>query len=194
MVFRPQRNAHQALKRSGGDHHGGTYAMACRGGTSRVSFDQVSHDHLKRFLAHRIGDPRLLRIIDRFLKAGCWRDGAFSASDQGYATRRIGFARARQHLSALHIGYLVLRQRASRSPCQGKAFLVRYADDLSRLLHTGRTTLDGSLTENSGTGSPSSSAWEWEPTKTRLLRFGDQARRNANTTIVADPLPSISWA
>jgi retron-type reverse transcriptase len=37
---------------------------------SRRTFDRVSHEHLKRFLAHRITDPRLLRIIDRFRKTG----------------------------------------------------------------------------------------------------------------------------
>jgi hypothetical protein len=57
---------------------------SCRGGQSvEWSFDHVSHYHLQRFLAHRISDPRLLRIIERFLKAGVMEDGVMSASDQG---------------------------------------------------------------------------------------------------------------
>jgi RNA-directed DNA polymerase len=37
----------------------------------------------KTFLEHRIGDPNLLRIVRRFLKAGIMEDGAFTASDEG---------------------------------------------------------------------------------------------------------------
>ncbi|BBA33006.1 retron-type reverse transcriptase [Methylocaldum marinum] len=36
-----------------------------------------------RFLAHRIKDPALLRIIRRFLKAGVLESGRFSASEAG---------------------------------------------------------------------------------------------------------------
>ena len=46
-------------------------------------FDHVSHAHLLRFLEHRIGDPNLLRIIQRFLKAGVMEDGVFTASEEG---------------------------------------------------------------------------------------------------------------
>lgn len=80
--FRPQRNAHQALKRLA--------EIITRGRTQWIVeadikgfFDNVSHDHLRRFLVHRIADPRLLRIIERFLKAGVMEDGVISASDQG---------------------------------------------------------------------------------------------------------------
>jgi retron-type reverse transcriptase len=33
-------------------------------------FDHVSHTHLVRFLEHRIADPKLLRLVQRFLKVG----------------------------------------------------------------------------------------------------------------------------
>jgi RNA-directed DNA polymerase len=43
-------------------------------------FNPVSHAHLVSFLEHRIADPKLLRIVQRFLKAGVMEDGAFTAS------------------------------------------------------------------------------------------------------------------
>jgi hypothetical protein len=80
--FRPQRNAHQALKRLAEvitlERTQWIVEADIKG-----FFDHVSHYHLQRFLAHRISDPRLLRIIERFLKAGVLEDGVMSASDQG---------------------------------------------------------------------------------------------------------------
>jgi RNA-directed DNA polymerase len=80
--FRPGRNAHQALKRLAEiitiERTQWIVEADIKG-----FFDNVSHDHLRRFLAHRISDTRLLRIIDRFLKAGVLKDGAFNASEQG---------------------------------------------------------------------------------------------------------------
>jgi len=49
----------------------------------RNFFGSVSHEHMQRFVAHRIGDKNLLRLIQRFLKAGVLEDGAFSATDEG---------------------------------------------------------------------------------------------------------------
>ena len=46
-------------------------------------FGSVSHEHMQRFVAHRVGDKNLLRLIQRFLKAGVLEDGAFSATDEG---------------------------------------------------------------------------------------------------------------
>ena len=43
----------------------------------------MSHAHLVKFLAHRIADPKLLRMIQRFLKAGIMEDGRFTASEEG---------------------------------------------------------------------------------------------------------------
>ena len=48
-----------------------------------ISFDHVSHEHMVRFLEHRIADPSFLRLIRRFLKAGVLEDGAFHASEEG---------------------------------------------------------------------------------------------------------------
>ncbi len=41
----------------------------------RSFFDSMSHEWLIRFVEHRIGDPRLIRLIRKWLKAGVM-DGA----------------------------------------------------------------------------------------------------------------------
>ena len=41
----------------------------------RSFFDEVSHKWMIKFLEHRIGDPRMLRLISRMLKGGIMEDG-----------------------------------------------------------------------------------------------------------------------
>jgi hypothetical protein len=42
----------------------------------RSFFDSVSQSHLVRLLEHRIADPRIIRLIQKWLKAGVLEDGA----------------------------------------------------------------------------------------------------------------------
>ncbi len=44
---------------------------------------RLSHDWLERFLVHRIGDRRVLRLIGKWLKAGILEDGHLTVPDQG---------------------------------------------------------------------------------------------------------------
>jgi retron-type reverse transcriptase len=38
---------------------------------------------LVRFLRHRINDPRMIRLIQKWLKAGVLEDGVVTVSDRG---------------------------------------------------------------------------------------------------------------
>jgi RNA-directed DNA polymerase len=90
-------------------------------------FDHVSHTHLVRFLEHRIADPKLLRIVQRFLKAGIMDDGVFTASEEG--TPQGGLVSP--VLSNIYLHYVLdlwFQKRFARG-CEGKAYLIRYADD-----------------------------------------------------------------
>jgi len=49
----------------------------------RSFFDDVSQSWLERFLNHRIGDTRILRLIRKWLKAGILEDGIVTVSDKG---------------------------------------------------------------------------------------------------------------
>jgi len=48
-----------------------------------ASFDTVSQDWLIRFVEHRIGDQRVIRLIRKWLRAGVLEDGTVTVSDQG---------------------------------------------------------------------------------------------------------------
>ena len=49
----------------------------------RTFFDSVDHGWLVRMLAHRIADPRVLRLIERWLKAGVLESGQWEAVEAG---------------------------------------------------------------------------------------------------------------
>ena len=49
----------------------------------RSFFDTVDQEWLIRFVEHRIGDPRIIRLIQKWLKAGVLEDGVVSASERG---------------------------------------------------------------------------------------------------------------
>jgi retron-type reverse transcriptase len=80
--FRPNRGAHDALD-----------ALVVGISSTKVNwivdadirsfFDEISQSWIIRFLKHRIGDPRIIRLIQKFLKAGILEDGALTVSDKG---------------------------------------------------------------------------------------------------------------
>jgi RNA-directed DNA polymerase len=46
-------------------------------------FDAVSHDWLVRFIEHRVGDRRVIRLIRKWLKAGVVEDGQVTPGEVG---------------------------------------------------------------------------------------------------------------
>ena len=54
----------------------------------RSFFDEISQEWLIRFLEHRIGDRRIIRLIQKWLKAGILEDGVVAVSDRDGA--RVG--------------------------------------------------------------------------------------------------------
>jgi RNA-directed DNA polymerase len=168
--FRPQRNAHQALKRLAEvitlDRTQWIVEADIKG-----FFDHVSHYHLQRFLAHRISDPRLLRIIERFLKAGVMEDGVMSASDQG--TPQGGLVSP--VLANVYLHYVLdlwFEKRYAKS-CRGEAHLVRFADDFVACF---QWEDDAKRFLSELKDRLAAFDLEAEPTKTRILRFGDLAQ------------------
>jgi len=49
----------------------------------RAFFDTISQEWLTRFLEHRIGDRRIIRLIQKWLKAGILEDGVVTTSEVG---------------------------------------------------------------------------------------------------------------
>jgi RNA-directed DNA polymerase len=48
-----------------------------------VSLDQIDHECLNRLIEYRIADPRVLRLIRKWLKAGVIEDGVWSETEAG---------------------------------------------------------------------------------------------------------------
>ena len=51
-------------------------------------FDHVSHEWLEKFLKHRIADTRVLRLIQKWMKAGVLEDGERLETEQGTPDQR----------------------------------------------------------------------------------------------------------
>jgi RNA-directed DNA polymerase len=80
--FRPKRSQHDALDALmvGIQRRKVSWILDA---DYRSFFDSVSHDWLLRFLEHRIGDERILRLIRKWLKAGVLEDGIVTESGMG---------------------------------------------------------------------------------------------------------------
>src|SRR5204862_692957 len=80
--FRPQRSQHDALDALvvGITRTKVNYILDA---DIRSFFDEVSQDWLTRFLEHRIGDPRIIRLVRKWLKAGVLEEEVVTVSDKG---------------------------------------------------------------------------------------------------------------
>ena len=97
--------------------------------------------------------------------------GCVSASEQG--TPQGGLVSPALANIYLHYVWMSGLRSASRESCRGKAYLVRYADDFVACFHLEEDAKRFLVELNHRLAAFDLEA---EPTKTRLLRFGDQAR------------------
>jgi len=167
--FRPKRGQHDALD-----------ALAVGIGSKRVNFildadiasffDAVSKEKLVRFVEHRVGDPRIIRLIQKWLKAGVLEDGVVTVSETGTGQGSV----ISPLLANIYLHYTLdlWAERWRRREAMGDMIIVRYADDIIvgfeheadawRFLDAMRVRLqEFSLSLN--------------PEKTRLIEFGRDA-------------------
>ena len=124
--FRPGRSQHDALD-----------ALAVAITKRRVNwildadirdyFSKLDHSWLEKFLEHRIADRRVLRLIQKWLRAGVVEDGAWTACDEGTPQG----ASISTLLSNVYLHYvfdLWVHQWRGRH-ARGELIVVRFADD-----------------------------------------------------------------
>lgn len=90
-------------------------------------FGSLSHKWLIRFVEHRVGDPRLISLIRRWLKAGVLEEGAIYPSEEG--TPQGGSISALLSNAYLHYVLDLWFERVVKIRLRGEAHLVRYIDD-----------------------------------------------------------------
>ena len=94
----------------------------------RSFFDSVSHDWLVRFVEHRIGDPRVIRLIRKWLKAGVMEDGMWSATESG--TPQGSVVSPTLANVYLHYCFDLWAEQWRHRQARGNVTYVRYADDI----------------------------------------------------------------
>src|SRR6202795_1210845 len=170
--FRPKRGQHNALD-----------ALVVGITSRRVNFifdadvasffDSVDHDWLIRFVEHRIGDKRIIRLIQKWLKVGVLEDGVVTASDRGTGQGSV----ISPLLANIYLHYVfdLWAERWRRREATGDMIIVRYADDIvvgferemdaRRFLEAMRERFE-------------SFSLSLHPEKTRLIEFGRFAAAN----------------
>ena len=89
-------------------------------------FDAIDHDWLIKFLEHRIGDRRILRLIRKWLHAGGIEEGNWSKTEAGSPQGSV----ISPLLSNVYLHYAFdLWIEWWRKQCRGDVVVVRYADD-----------------------------------------------------------------
>jgi len=125
--FRPNRSAHQAIKQLN--------EIIMKKNVKYVVdadikgfFDNVDHKWLVKFLEHTIQDPKFIRYVVRFLKAGIMENMQRLESDKG--TPQGGLISPILANIYLHYVLDLWFVNYAKTVCTGEAYMVRYADDL----------------------------------------------------------------
>src|ERR1700741_7916 len=164
--FRPGRGAHDAMDALCVGIHSKKVSFILDADI-RSFFDEISQQWLIRFLEHRIGDQRIIRLIQKWLKAGILEDGVISVSDKG-----TGQGSVISPLLAniyLHYALDLWAARWRRRTANGDMIMVRYADDfiIGFEHHIDAQLFLDEMRERLG-----KFALSPHPEKTRLIEFG----------------------
>jgi group II intron reverse transcriptase/maturase len=164
--FRPGRSQHQALDAL-------SYALTVKhvnyvlDADIRGFFDSISHEWMLKFVQHRVADRRILRLIQKWLKAGVMEEGEWSETEMG--TPQGAVISPLLANIYLHYAFDLWVQAWRKKRARGDVVVVRYADDVV-LGFQSQTEADRfleDLRERLG-----KFGLELHPDKTRRIEFG----------------------
>jgi len=168
--FRRERSAHDALDAL-------AEAIARRvnwvlDADIRSFFDTIDRGWMQRFIEHRIGDRRMVRLLMKWLRAGVMEEGELHEVEAGTPQGGV----ISPLLANIYLHYVLdlwvcqWRRREAR----GEVYIVRYADDfvMGFQLEQDAQTMRAALAERLG-----KFGLELHPEKTRVLEFGRHARK-----------------
>jgi group II intron reverse transcriptase/maturase len=179
--FRPRRGPHDALDALcvAIDHRKVSWIIDA---DIQNFFGSVSQKWLIRFLEHRVGDKRIIRLIQKWLKAGILEDGDVTVDDKGTGQGSV----ISPLLGNIYLHYVLdlWAKRWRQHDAAGDMVIVRYADDVvvgfereddaRRFLDAMRARLE-----------------EFElslhPDKTRVIEFGRRAAVNRKKSGLGKP-------
>lgn len=94
----------------------------------RSFFDKIDQSWLVRFLEHRVGDERIIRLVRKWLKAGVLEEGKWSVSETGTPQGAV----VSPLLANVYLHYVfdLWAQQWRRREATGNVIVVRYADDI----------------------------------------------------------------
>jgi group II intron reverse transcriptase/maturase len=125
--FRPGRNPHQALDALvvGIQRKRVNWVLD---GDIRGFFDNMSHEWTMKFIEHRVADRRILRLIQKWLKAGVSEDGQWTEGKVGTPQGAV----VSPLLANVYLHYVfdLWIEAWRRQVAKGDVIVVRYADDL----------------------------------------------------------------
>src|SRR3954467_198803 len=167
--FRPKRGQHDALDALVVGITGTkvNHILDC---DVRSFFDAVSQEWLVRFLQHRIADPRIIRLIRKWLKAGVLEGGVVAVSDTGTGQGSV----ISPMLANVYLHYVfdLWAERWRRREATGDMILVRYADDI---VVGFEHEADARRFRDAMRERLEEFALSLHPAKTRLIEFGRHA-------------------
>jgi RNA-directed DNA polymerase len=136
-------------------------------------FDGISHEWLIKFMEHRIADRRVIRLIQKWLKAGVLEEGKLIEMEEG--TPQGGSASPLLANVYLHYVFDLWVQAWRKKRAHGDVIVVRYADDI---VVGFQEKADAEQFWKELTERMRKFNLELHPEKTRLLEFGRKAAEN----------------
>jgi group II intron reverse transcriptase/maturase len=171
--FRPGRSPHAALD--------ALYVALLRkvnwvlDADIRSFFDTIDHGWMQKFVEHRIGDKRLVRLLMKWLHAGVMVEGQLQEVQEGTPQGGI----ISPLLSNIYLHYVLdlwVRQWRHRH-ARGQVYVVRYADDfVMGFQHED----DARAMREALSSRLAQFGLELHADKTRVLRFGRFAHQHCD--------------